>query len=514
MTSGETRNVTRNEVLWHGSRHGRGDDSEFKNRNLLLKIVDEQDVDDVALMGARGVIYAIGSGGVGKVRQHLERNARRMIDHGMSIFVIAPESQIVSHIQKETETLGLPEDAAKILHGDADSLPDHKLAQLMADHDCQLGWSSALKIEYGQKTVNLQPEDERLVRRAFSDCSRIEVTRLGDGKTADTYMISATFIRKNSVILRPLPFFAKLGRRFKIEEEKQNYLEFADFHIPFHLRPNLDRKRCLAGFERGLLVGNFVERARPLWNAIEDDDAGAAIHALFDVTLAGWWAQGFRSIQGVSHGAVASALTTSIFDHSEVKPDHLKVAKTLGLKTEPKELWERLIGMTWQSYYGAPMHGDLHPDNVFVRGSDAILIDLGSVQAGPLTGDPACLETFLAFEARPGDDALVFDRWKDEIDKLFDPTAFKHPPLPRDGSESWALRWNAARKVRILGQPAQACNTEYRTSIAVYLLRRAMYETIDEVVGATDNARRAYAMVVAERLIEAIEKEAPEKAVA
>lgn len=503
--------TTRNEVLWHGRRDGRSKTSEFENRNLSLKFVNGEAVDDLSLMGVRGIVYEIGAGDVGEVRQHLALNARRMIDHGLSIFVVAPESQIVSHIQKEAKNIGLPEDAAKILHGDVQSLPDYKLAQLMAEHDCMLGWSGSLRLEYGQTTKKLCDEDERLVRRAFSDCSQIGIIRLGDGKTAETYMINATFIRKNSVILRPLPFFAKLGRRSKIEEEKQNYLEFADFHIPFHLRPNLDRERCITGFERGLLVGNFVERARPLWDAVKDDAAGAAIHALFDTTLAGWWAQGFQSPQGKTQGAVAGALTERIFDHNRVDPDTLKRAKTLGLKASPKELWERLIGMTWQSYYRAPMHGDLHPDNIFVRAGDAILIDLGSVQPGPLTGDPACLETFLAFETRTSDDLLEFEQWKKEVDALFNPAKFQHLPPPHFGSDSWALRWNAARKVRILGQPAQACDTEYRTAVAVYLLRRSMFRANEKVLCATDDDRRAYAMVIAERLIESVEMQAPKK---
>lgn len=503
--------TTRNEVLWHGGRDGRSGSFEFENRNLSLKFVNGEDIDDLSLMGVRGIVYEIGAGDVGAVRQHLEQNARRMIDHGLSIFVVAPESQIVSHIQKEAKDIGLPEDAAKILHGDVQSLPDHMLAQLMAEHDCMHSWSGTLRLEYGEKTEKLSDEDERLVRRAFSDCSQIGIIRLGDGKTADTYMINATFIRKNSVILRPLPFFAKLGRRAKIEEEKQNYLEFADFHIPFHLRPNLDRKRCITGFERGLLVGNFVEQARPLWDAVNDDAAGAAIHALFDTTLSGWWAQGFQSPQGRTQGPVAGALTERIFDHRRVDPHILQHASMLGLKSKPKELWERLIGMTWQSYYSAPMHGDLHPDNIFVRANDAILIDLGSVQPGPLTGDPACLETFLAFETRSTNDLSDFEQWKMGVDALFAPAKFQQPPIPHFGSDSWALRWNAARKVRILGQPAQACKTEYRTAVAVFLLRRSMYRAQKNNLRKIDDARRAYAMVTAERLIESVEMQAPKK---
>jgi hypothetical protein len=304
---------------------------------------------------------------------------------------------------------------------------------------------------------------------------------------------------------RPLPFFAKFGARANIERERGHYRDYADLYIPFHLRPNLDNSRCLPGFDRGLLVGNFVERARPLWSAVEDGEASAAIHGLFDVTLAGWWAQGFFPDVGRKKGAVACALTDKIFDHRKVKEQHLEVAGKLGLTLHPKELWERLLGLS-QCYYQAPMHGDLHPDNIFVRGSDAILIDLGSAQQGPLSGDPACLETFLAFETRPGEEGSEFDQWRNDIDKLFSPEAFRQIPPPLDGPSVWAARWNAARKVRVLAMPTHACDTEYRAAVAVYLLRRGTFDADNTVAAELDGLRRAYAMVAAEHLIFDIEK--------
>ena len=54
-------------------------------------------------------------------------------------------------------------------------------------------------------------------------------------------------------------------------------------------------------------------------------------------------------------------------------------------------MWESLLGLTGQKYRAAPMHGDLHGNNVRVRGGDAIVIDLASIASGPLVADLAGL---------------------------------------------------------------------------------------------------------------------------
>lgn len=497
--------MIRNKVLWHGCRQGREDDLEFSRRDLILETIDDEPLGDPSLIGARGIVYSIGDAGVARAVRHLERNASCIVDHGLWLGFLTLESAVTTHVEKELVQLGVPKSAVKLLEGDSNEIPDYQIAQLFARHDPKLGWKQSLDLEFGPETEPLDTPDERLIRRAFSDCTHIRITRLGEGRTAETYMVQAVFAGK-SIAPRPLPFFVKLGERSKIMREQDSYRDYANFFIPFHLRPNLDPNRCLFGLRRGILVGNFVERARSLWTAVEEGKASAAIDSLFDVTLAGWWAQGLRSDGRVRQGSVAGKLTDSIFNYEKVKPEIEARARTLGLQSAPKELWLRLIGCRWQGYYEGPMHGDLHPDNVFVRGGDAILIDLGSVQPGPLSGDPACLETSLTFETRKEDESLHFAKWRDDIDKLYAPEALGQIPPLLDGAGAWANRWNAARQVRELATRTHS-GSEYAAAIAVYLLRRSMYGPHSEVDEEVDVQHRAYAMVAAERLVAYVEQE-------
>jgi Ser/Thr protein kinase RdoA (MazF antagonist) len=102
------------------------------------------------------------------------------------------------------------------------------------------------------------------------------------------------------------------------------------------------------------------------------------------------------------------------------------------------------------------MHGDLHPGSVFVRGSDAILIDLASIQDGPLSGDLTCLEVALLFEPREGDDKTSEEAWQKAVDGFYAPESFRQLPPPVFGADSWSARLNCARQVKMVALPTQA----------------------------------------------------------
>ena len=489
--------LQRNIVLWCGSRTNRRSAIEFENRRLHLKVV-KAEIEEADLLSARGIVFAFGNNRVSEVRQLAEANVQRAIDHGLQILVLANDDALLRYADEEFGELKVPKYERRL--GDIAGA-DHEIAQAMLMTDPKRSYSATLQIEHAQEPTELLAPDELLLRRAFSDCRMINISPLSGGKTAEAYMVKATFAPHGSPVgPRPLPFFAKLSSRRKIDDEVGNYSTYATYFIPFHLRPNLDETRCLLGFEQGLLVGNFVERAEPLWRVARRGNARAAIRSLFDVTLRGWRDQGFeRGL--VKDSSVAGALGKKIFDHRAVRPEHLRRAKELGLSRTPKEMWEILLGKN-QCYYSAPMHGDLHPDNVFVRGGDAILIDLGSVKHGPLSGDLACLETSFAFGNYDDDDDAAFNEeaWVASIDQLYDARWFRRVPPRAMGSGVRVPLFNCARQVRSIALPGQACGSEYISAVAMYLSRRAMHPG-----DGPDGFRRAYALVIADRLIGALE---------
>jgi len=485
--------MERNKVLWFGSRGARNGAAEFEHRDLALEILNGATPSAEDLQAARGIVYCFGKNGVAAGRSFAEKSIRPAIDHGLAIMSVAGSDSILRHVQRELDGLGAPN---VVIHRveEPDPVPDHEIAQMMLMADPKLGWSGSLAIESIGK-CDIPETDELLLRRAFSDCKLIRLSPLSGGRTAEAYMVEAT-VNGSRVGPRPLPFFAKLGQRDKISRERERYRDYAANFIPFHLRPNLDDARCLLGFDRGILVGNFVDRAIPLWSLAESGKAGRAIRALFDHTLGGWRAQGFEEPERRRGDAVAGELT-QIFDYQRVRPEHLEMARLHGLSLDPRELWERLLERTWQHFYRAPMHGDLHPGNVFVRNCDAILIDLATVEQGPLSADPACLETSLAFERRERDEEKSTALWRECVERLYAPAAFRCRIAPFTGGDVFAHRFNSAREVRAVGLKQQACPTEYESAVAAYLLRRSIYRADDKL----DAFRRAYALVVAERLI-------------
>lgn len=501
--------MIRNRVLWYGGDGDRANALEFSRRGLMLAQSDPTPLGNDDLIGVRAVVYSLGTLEMTTVREHLVANLERIEDHGAVTVLLAAEDSDANHLQDALAQAGLNR-IQVVRTGHTGVTVDHEIAQLVTLHDPGMAWSPAVRIEKDED-VRLTDSEEILLRRAFSDSKVIRLERLSAGNTGSAYRILAQF-EKRSLLVQPLPYFAKLGQRRKIEEELANYREYADFYIPFHLRPNVDPRRVTRGARSGCLVGNFVEGAKPLWVAVEEGEYSAPINALFDITLRGWWAQAFSQSGGEIKGrAVAAGLGEDIFDHAKVRPEHLARARRLGLKRTPIEIMEALRDRrAVEGYFEAPFHADLHPDNVFVRNGDAIVIDLGSARLGPIGGDPACLEVALALDVRGTDAFLPFADWRADVDRLFAASAFERIPLPVEGATRWQHRLNAVRKVRTLALAAQTCETGYQSAIATYLLRRSMYasgafggepEAIRKRLASADSERRAYALVLAERLV-------------
>lgn len=493
--------MSRPNVLWFGSRKGRPDDDAFTERELKLQIVSSHELSTEQLASARGLVLSFGGDMVSKVREFAEKNVVTAIEHGLTIYVLASEDEVLLHAHREMEKLGIKLYTERL----ASTAPDHQVAHHMMIFPVSNAPSAKLEIKLEQGAERLSDADILLLRRAFADCEHIRLVELGGGKTAETFMVEAKLAGAASLVgPRPLPFFVKLGKREKVAEEVAKYKLYGENFVPFYLRPNLDLSRCVSGHTRGILVGNFVERAEPLWSVTCKGEAHAAIHSLFDLTLAGWRAQGFQRSTGLRSGSVAGGLGSRIFDFNKVKSANLVVAETKGLTRSPQGLWEALMELEGhQRYYNAPMHGDLHPGNVFVRGGDAILIDLASIQDGPLSGDLACLEVALLFETRSGDEMVSEEVWLKAADEFYAPESFRQLPPPAFGADSWSARLNCARQVRMVALPTQACETEYMSAIAVYLLRRSMHDAGN----ATDALRRGYAMVIADRLVSALKEQ-------
>lgn len=484
-------------VLWFGTPPSAETTLEFERRDLDLSIVTADTLTDQLLIGACGAVYSVTGTSLRDIRLATPGTLPQMADHGLQTLFVAENDSIQGYLPDVIDPLNVqPPPLCKT------AIPGHAIAEQIARHDPGPARSTTLEIGPSDIAANLTAVDRLLLDRAFTDCLRLDLRPLEGGLTASVFVVYATF-RDSLVGPRPLPFFAKLGTRQKIQIEIEWYRLYAVHFIPFHLRPNLEPSRCLLGGERGILVGNFVDRSESLALLARRGQAGPAIHSLFDVTLAGWRAQAFTDAAAPISSPIAGAMR-SFFDYRRVQPDYVERARALGVEATPQELWELLIGLPDQCYRSAPMHGDLHGENVRVRGADAILIDLASVTSGPLAADPASLEVSLAFDHVAADPSFDEGHWRAAVDTLYSVEALKRVQPPKFENEAGAALWNSVRHVRQVGLIDQLCANAYATAVAVCLLRRTMYAREDD----QEQACRAYAYATAARLIEALAAEA------
>jgi hypothetical protein len=472
--------IDRSVVYWVGSPPTEGERIEFERRNLTIQTLAVDTIIDFNI--ARAVVYNAKPPHVPEVLNQLGQ-LRSALDHGLMAYLLAADDAIQAHLLKEVPDAVRNGHLAMLVRSRTGSIPSYECAETIARHDAGRHSSTNLQIKL-PPDMSLDANHEFIVRRAFSDCSDVMFEPLSGGRSANTFFAQAT-LSASEVGPRPLPFFVKLDEADKILKEVNAYQLYATHHIPWYLRPNLDPSRCLQGVYHGILVGSFVEQSESLWQAVLNGKGPRYIHALFEDTLMGWRSQAYR--------------LKDIFKWERVPEKTILQAKVHGAVRNPKELWTQLLNLPEQQLRFAPMHGDMHAENVRVRNNDAIIIDLANACNGPLCADVASLEVWLAFQV-PSAEKQIPNRevWMQVVTRLFSPTEVIRPPSL--ASTDVGLDWlrGCIRQTRMIAGSICECNTEYPTAIALYLLRRAQYPAESE----EDAYRRGVAYFLGSQLVD------------
>lgn len=482
----------RHEVLWFGAAPDNATEQEFANRRLVLRVL-RAGAQLPSLAPVTAAIFAIDGQHVEEVIATAKAYARKLLDHGCRIDLVAPDDLAMGAAQAAlSEILAPPGFNVRT------APRAFEVAEGVARHEAGPQPRLDLEIVVAANREPIRPADAPLFQRVFSDCKRIVLTELTGGLSdARVFAVHMT-VDKSYAGVWPQPAFAKLDRRNKVEAEFRNYRQFADTFIPFGLRPNV--REVVAGAERALLVGNFVDRSESLWDLARRNVAAQAITALIDETLGGWRDQAYA--RDPQEGSVALAMMNAgIFNPNRLRSRYREYGRENGVSTEFDTLWVGLAAVK-QRYRQSPIHGDLHGENVRVRNGQAIVIDLASVSHGPLTSDLAALEVWMAFELPPEANEKEYKNplWAQEIDRLYAPTAFQHPPGPCEPTSEHCWLATVVRQIRQKGIAVQSCATEYQTAVVVQLLRRCQWDGRE----VAERYRREHGYLVATRLIEDI----------
>jgi len=506
------------------------DSQPFEERNLSVDFVTK----DEALLRfttARGLIVAERDGDIAKIKGHFESLLPTAEQHGLALVIFA---SLTDKLTDKTNVIRIKTEAM-IEKGvghtvEIYSRPETKeAAEYIARAYVGPLQRSLPKID----PIKLKdPEMEILLRRAFFDCNRIRLEHLPGGKASDGVFTVHAWCDEANAGPRPLPFFIKFGEPDGIEAERQTYQTHAELYIPFNLRPNLDRHRCVRGSKYSALVGNFVEDATPLRKTLRQGVGDGVLFALFETSLKAFRVQAFAicsskrttglndfvkdRVRGKARPhKIARSWCEIMNDADEVKEGTkiLTLAASYGLKSKPEAL-EKLLCDTAKEipHWWGPTHGDLHAGNVMVRRGDSILIDFGSVADGPLTADPATLEVSLVFGTDAEDDAKHFDEWKAFVDNAYACIPCIRPPTPASEPTTFVWLRQAVRELRHILFGCDCHDNEAAIVIAAFLMRfaRLPIETFDDPTLADRKlydlavSRRAYGLFVAEKLVNSI----------
>lgn len=473
---------TRTRIVWIDGDGRDVDVTPFLERDLVLeRYANPGEVKQSEQ--TKAIFYRLQPRKRGKLGEWLRQSVPSLLDHGVSIYLLADndnESQFILNSVKTFQCRA----ALKILTAPGSAVvAEHIKRQLdlpIADADIR---------------ISGDPVNDRFklyLSRSFYGCDSVVVRRLAGGRTAK--VVSAHVRFRDSVVgPRPLPFFVKFAKRNIVDEELLKYRTYVDHYIPFHLRPHLDYGRCLIGPTHGILVGSFVDHSVSLLDFLQHGGGTQVIHNLFEESLGGWRVQAYEGPKsGIKHGPLSSELQWFSIPGS-ILPKRFELARSLGATKGPKELHDALMSWRAIDFRSAPMHADLHTDNVRVRGYDAIVIDFQRVRNGPIVVDPAFLEVSLMFTA--GRDTN--DGWRELANTLYLDGGFDNVPPPAREPNGREWLWNAVRQIRQIGRGCETSPREYRTALIHCLLRRArLHDKLRK-----DDERGAYAYVIAEKLI-------------
>jgi hypothetical protein len=491
--------LDRNQVLWMG-RHILRMVKELKARQMTIRDLPAVPLQDADLIGGRALLLVSSRKRLSAELTWLRQNAARITNHGLYPYVLASDTksfdrfnelfQELNFISKQREIVPL---TYTLKYGQP--IPE-EVANTLVQWPSGPKWNPALKI----KGEHLKPEEIVFFRRAFGDCTSIELRKLGGGFSGNTFYVSAVI--NEPFIRRPLPFFAKIDTIDKILKERQNYLNYVHPSIPFNLRPNVDPTRCIFGYRRGMLVGNFVENAEDFLAVAKRDVSRSVLSSLFDRALRGWRGQAYESTSGMINGNVAKHLS-QVLRWEVPKAARVRLAHRLGAKSSFKELRRRLFALPEKSFRVALSHGDLYANNIQVLGTEAVLIDFASVTLQTsLMADPAYLELTLVFK-----DYGVQDDprdWKRFVDAAYEAHNFIAAPAAAIDPRPREWLWNVVRQIRLIALGCQSSLREYQTAIAFMLLRESAWNPPNDT--RKQRHRRAYAYVIAERLVRDLEK--------
>lgn len=496
--------------------------AEFINRHLSVEAATEDNLQNPTYLSA--VSTVVFTQQVEKLRllpTLLRKHARFLLDHDCVVIVRIAQSKVHncrSIVIQEIGNLKLPttgltsEDTNGVttdevgsgspllphisLFGSATTWKDVAQAIIATPPDQGPNLSLEINVKDEDKLRDEQKlrSDERLlIQRAFSDCNKVYLESLDDGRSNAKVYLAHIFLTQPHIPDAWLtPRFVKIDSRKQIFTEYTNYKDNVDPYIPFNLGPNLDKERCCLGAKKGILVGDFIEESESLNNCASQNRAISAIACLFNKTLHGWY-----------HAAkpedipLTKSLSFPFFRC--VKTDaRINRAFQLGATKSPKELNDLFNQCSTElPVLVGPTHGDLHAKNIRVRETESILIDFCAYKTRPLVYDAAFLEASLLVDGFING-AVAPQLLIDSIKPLYLNVHSEHHHRPKIPNDQTKWFYACVRQIRLHGKQMELTKKQYAAALSVALLLKASKD-LDAI--EPESSIRAVAYFLAETVL-------------
>jgi len=366
-------------------------------------------------------------------------------------------------------------------------------------------WQS-FTVTVDEHDEGLAEDERRLVHRSFPKAEEVVFREIRKGFSGSRVFMAYEKRRKDETSIShwTQPRLVKIGDRASMAVEVAAMRDVSPF-VPYELRPNLEMH--IEGFRKGLFVADFVDRSESMLEAARAGRADAALSNLFNRTLQRWRERG-QQCQRSDESFADAAERLGI-----VAPDSILAEYT---ESEPGERAGVDVQKTWAllreirfKHRVATIHGDLHGENVRVRGDDAILIDFGSVKGddkvgsgAPLCFDVAMLEVALVFTYIVGEEDTSFPqaRWRADVEAWYQldviAKALDAPAAARDGG--WLV--GCLQRIRAFGIYEQSNGREYALALAVAMLRMCKYPSRS----TAEKGRRVFGLLAAVNIISGV----------
>lgn len=366
-------------------------------------------------------------------------------------------------------------------------------------------WKGTTIVELDQ-SEKLKQDERLLVDRAFQKAEEIHIRELKSGFTDSRVFMAYEKRVESSIAHWTQPRLIKIGKRQALAYEVGAMKEVSPF-VPFELRPNLEVH--VEGFSKSVFVADFVEKSESMLLAARAGRAETAISNLFNRTLQRWRDCAWQCTKPNESLALA-AERLGIISPGIIHKDYLESERIQNARIDVDALWKVLVGISFE-HRAATIHGDLHGDNIRVRGDDAILIDLGAVKGtddpgkgAPICFDVAMLEVALVFACTDEENELeqfAQPDWEKDIRPFYDLDAILSTPN-RDSAprpDSWLF--GCLQRVRAFGIYDQSDPHEYAIALVIAMWRWCKFP----YKSATDKGRHVIALEIGAKIIRQIE---------